>query len=135
MVGVKSIDWRTEVPPVPLHVTVKVVPPVTPPSRAVIVEEPHPVAVASPPELMVATLGVLEDQVAVDVRSSGAVFASLVVPVAINCVVCPSWATVASVGVTAIETRCLLLQLVMTSRDKSPRQKNDATGRLVRVII
>ena len=71
-------------PPVPVHVTVKVVPPVMLPSRAVIVVVPHPIAVARPAEVMVATLGVLDDQVAVDVRFSGGVLESLVVPVAMN---------------------------------------------------
>jgi hypothetical protein len=122
VLGVRSIDCRTGVPPpVVVQVTVSVVVPAMPPSCAEIVVEPHPVAVARPAALTVATLGVLDDQVAVEVRSSGAAFESLVVPVAINCVVCPICATVAAWGVTAMETRCLLLQPPTTSRVESPR--------------
>jgi hypothetical protein len=50
---------------------------------------PHPVAVARPEESIVATLGVLEDQVDAEVTSLGGRFVSLVVPVAMNWVVCP----------------------------------------------
>jgi hypothetical protein len=77
--------------------------------------------VARPVELTVATLGVLDDQAATEVRFSGAAFVSLVVPVAVNCVVCPIWATVAPSGVTAMETRGLLLQPPTTSRVESPK--------------
>lgn len=78
------MDCNTGFPPVTLHVTVNVVFPVILPSRAVIVVVPHPAAVARPVELIVATLGVLDDQVTEDVRFSGGVLESLVVPVATN---------------------------------------------------
>jgi hypothetical protein len=70
---------------------------------------------------MVATLGVLDDHVAVELMSSGGTFAWFVVPVAVNWVVCPIWATLGFAGVTAMETRCLLLQLPTTSKADNPR--------------
>ena len=116
-------DSRRPPAPEPCYqrsITVKVVSPEIPASVAVIVVVPHPVAVASPVELTVATLGVLEVQLAADVTSSGGVFESFVVPVAINCVVSPIWATLAACGVTATETRCLLLQLPTRNKAESP---------------
>jgi len=48
---------------------------------------PQPVAVARPEVLIVATLAALEDQVAFDVRFSGGTLVSVVVPIAVNCIV------------------------------------------------
>ena len=100
----------------------------TPLSVAVIVVTPHPVAVATPLAVIVATLGVLEVHVAVELRFSGGTFLWFVVPIAINCVVCPIWVTLAFCGVTAIETKCLLLQLPVTSKVHSAKARSAPHG-------
>jgi hypothetical protein len=97
--------------PVALLLTVRVAVPVTPPLPpvAVMVVVPSPVAVASPVELMVATLDTLEVQVTWSVRFC--MFAPPFlpfrnVPVAWNCAVLPAFGIVALVGVTTMELSC-----------------------------
>ena len=65
---------------------------------------PHPVAVANPDALIVATLAVLDVHVAVEVTSVGDMWESFEVPMAVNCVVWPTAATLGFCGVSAMET-------------------------------
>jgi hypothetical protein len=81
LLGKRLIDSR--IPwPVPTQVFVNEVSPAMLPSCAVIVVVPHPTAVARPLELIVATLGVLDDQVTPEVRFSGGTAVWFVVPIA-----------------------------------------------------
>jgi hypothetical protein len=81
--------------------TVSVVEPVTPLEAAEIVVVPAPTPVARPEAVMLATDGLDEAQVAVEVRTF--VLPSLYVPVAVNCWVFPA-AIDGFAGVTAMET-------------------------------
>jgi hypothetical protein len=134
LLGKRVIDCSTGgPPPPPKHVLVNPVCPTMLPSCALIVVVPQPTAVARPVELMVATLELLDDQVTVERSSGGRLW--FVVPIARNCVVCPICDTLAFCGITAMETRCWLLQPITTNKVESPRQKSDTARRLRRVFI
>lgn len=93
--GVTAIEARTG------EITVSVVVPCTVPETAVIVVLPVMTPLASPAELIVATVGADELHVADAVKSC--VLPSLYVPMASNCCDKPA-ATVPLAGVTAIDT-------------------------------
>jgi len=81
---------------------VRVVVPLTAPDTALIVVVPAATAVASPPEVIVATAALEDDQVAVLVKFC--VVLSLNDPVAVNCCVVPVWIDEA-LGLNEIDIR------------------------------
>ena len=107
-----------------------VVLPVIPPSLALMVVVPHPVAVARPDESIVATLWVLDVQVDPAVTSFGGTLGLLLVPVAMNWVVWPICETLAFCGVIAIETRWWLLQPLNTAKAIRDDENNTASERI-----
>jgi len=105
-------------------VTVSTVVPVIVPEVAVMVVVPTATAVAKPATLMVATAGVAESQLAVEVRFL--VLPSLYVPVALNCWVVPAVMEGLD-GVTAIETSVTAGGVVPPDDELPPQPTNRLT--------